>query len=755
MSTSTYQQIQNQYGQQQQQQTQSQNFQHQQGHANYYQQQQQPTYTSIVQQGPAAWSQSKISQQENGYGGVVVGQGQSQGNGGVTGGYNQTHATSSQPQSQYSQQQQLQFSQLQYTQNSQQQAHGQGQQYVQHSIPHSINNDTGPGLGSGTTSNDVDGSATKRRQRSRFSVAPTTATPFTPSTAAAVSSSVASRVQESYSDNSYTNKPSAAAIAAATAESAKPANWPVSLKRFVDRSFAFCKTDANRKFAAETLEKIINKVAYDGRMTAHKWDLEDITSLIIPPLIIPKQAESEKQILGDKEKDRAKDEERDRERDRNGKPVKMDPSLQTTSYRYYAPPSLSTGSKGGGSNGYNAGTYGANSMHGVSNDFNGQNGAGFSANSSPANSRYGPSSAEHSALPSPSNSHNGILYQDGAKKRKNRWETDSNNNDDAISVVSDSYYSVQSKDSSRHLNNYQHHEQIGAQNGKYKLQSSSTDKYDSDGKKSLQNKKKKNGVEESCRALTSVEQAVRDKRANRFKETEEETKEPQYVRYTALESQSFIQLGKKSKPKKKFMENAPYDSQTDNSYYNNSSSGSFAGEFDFESLIVIGSCQKIEKDYFRLTSAPLPNTVRPEFILRQSLSLVKNKWDNSSVEYVYMCSQFKSMRQDLTVQHIQNGKKILLVLLRFFAPASFEFFASHYYSISRFRFLIYIPINPSIYHSTYIPTYLLPYHSLSISVFFFKSIYLSPPPLLFFTLSVSHSLSTCSLSKSPRDRSDC
>ena len=435
----------------------------------------------------------------------------------------------------------------------------------------------------------------------------------------------------------------------------------------MDRSFAFCKTDAERKFAAETLEKIINKVAYDGRVTAHKWDLEDITSLIIPPLIISKQLESEKKNLGDKERDRAKDEERERER--SSKPPKMDPSLQTTSYRYHAPSSLSTGSKGGG-NGYNAGTYGGNSMHGVSTDFNGQNSAGFSANSSPANSRYGLSSVEHSALPSPANSQNGILCQDGAKKRKNRWESDSNNNDDAISVVSDSYYSVQSKDSSRYHNHYQQQEQLGAHNGKYKLQSSSTDKSDSDGKKSLQNKKKKNDVEESCRALTSAEQAVRDKRANRFKETEEETKEPQYVRYTALESQSHIQLGKKNKPKRKLMENTPYGSQTDNSYYNNNStSGSVAGEFDFESLIVVGSCQKVEKDYFRLTSAPLPNTVRPEYVLRQSLSLVKSKWDNSSVEYVYMCSQFKSMRQDLTVQHIQNGEKMLFVS---FFSESFE-----------------------------------------------------------------------------------
>ena len=93
------------------------------------------------------------------------------------------------------------------------------------------------------------------------------------------------------------------------------------------------------------------------------------------------------------------------------------------------------------------------------------------------------------------------------------------------------------------------------------------------------------------------------------------------------------------------------------SYYG-SDTGADGGNdvaFDFESLKVVGTCQKLEKDYFRLTSAPPPNTVRPENILRQALVLIKGKWERDEVEYIYMCSQFKSIRQDLTVQHIQNG----------------------------------------------------------------------------------------------------
>lgn len=68
---------------------------------------------------------------------------------------------------------------------------------------------------------------------------------------------------------------------------------------------------------------------------------------------------------------------------------------------------------------------------------------------------------------------------------------------------------------------------------------------------------------------------------------------------------------------------------------------------------VIGTCQKLEKNYFRLTSAPKPETVRPLPVLENALELLKTRWRKEN-NYGYVCDQFKSLRQDLTVQHIKN-----------------------------------------------------------------------------------------------------
>ncbi|KAI9704857.1 MAG: hypothetical protein M1836_006637 [Candelina mexicana] len=68
---------------------------------------------------------------------------------------------------------------------------------------------------------------------------------------------------------------------------------------------------------------------------------------------------------------------------------------------------------------------------------------------------------------------------------------------------------------------------------------------------------------------------------------------------------------------------------------------------------IVGRSQTLEKQYFRLTSAPNPDSVRPLPVLEQTLELLKLKWRKES-NYAYICDQFKSLRQDLTVQHIKN-----------------------------------------------------------------------------------------------------
>ncbi|KAI8830212.1 SAC3/GANP/Nin1/mts3/eIF-3 p25 family-domain-containing protein [Chytriomyces cf. hyalinus JEL632] len=74
---------------------------------------------------------------------------------------------------------------------------------------------------------------------------------------------------------------------------------------------------------------------------------------------------------------------------------------------------------------------------------------------------------------------------------------------------------------------------------------------------------------------------------------------------------------------------------------------------DWDEYTIVGVCSKLEKSYLRLTSAPDPSTVRPLHILRQTLDLLGKKWMQDQ-NYTYICDQFKSLRQDLTVQRIKN-----------------------------------------------------------------------------------------------------
>ena len=55
---------------------------------------------------------------------------------------------------------------------------------------------------------------------------------------------------------------------------------------------------------------------------------------------------------------------------------------------------------------------------------------------------------------------------------------------------------------------------------------------------------------------------------------------------------------------------------------------------------VQGTCTDIEKDYYRLTSAPVSSAVRPMPVLVKALKRVKEQW-KAHKDYAYCCNQLK------------------------------------------------------------------------------------------------------------------
>jgi len=74
---------------------------------------------------------------------------------------------------------------------------------------------------------------------------------------------------------------------------------------------------------------------------------------------------------------------------------------------------------------------------------------------------------------------------------------------------------------------------------------------------------------------------------------------------------------------------------------------------DWDRYTIVGTSQDIFKDYLRLTTEPKQEQIRPYAILQQTLTELKRRW-REKANYDWICSQFKSLRQDLTVQRIKN-----------------------------------------------------------------------------------------------------
>jgi hypothetical protein len=71
--------------------------------------------------------------------------------------------------------------------------------------------------------------------------------------------------------------------------------------------------------------------------------------------------------------------------------------------------------------------------------------------------------------------------------------------------------------------------------------------------------------------------------------------------------------------------------------------------------IIIGRSTCIDKPYLRITGRPDPESVRPESILKKALAHFLAQHKQGTTTYDLLISQFKSIRQDLTVQHVRNG----------------------------------------------------------------------------------------------------
>jgi hypothetical protein len=104
----------------------------------------------------------------------------------------------------------------------------------------------------------------------------------------------------------------------------------------------------------------------------------------------------------------------------------------------------------------------------------------------------------------------------------------------------------------------------------------------------------------------------------------------------------------------------------------NTSSSKPLTEEDYERMTVKGTCTILEKEYLRLTAPPKAELVRPQAILSQHLEQLKQDYYGSNGggsgitggdpkrgkrkrDYLWFCSQLKAVRQDLTIQRIQNA----------------------------------------------------------------------------------------------------
>lgn len=69
---------------------------------------------------------------------------------------------------------------------------------------------------------------------------------------------------------------------------------------------------------------------------------------------------------------------------------------------------------------------------------------------------------------------------------------------------------------------------------------------------------------------------------------------------------------------------------------------------------VVGRSKALEKSYLRLTGTPNPDVVRPKAYLKKAIKHVMDQYTSKARPYPWVADQLRAIRQDLTVQRIQD-----------------------------------------------------------------------------------------------------
>jgi hypothetical protein len=129
--------------------------------------------------------------------------------------------------------------------------------------------------------------------------------------------------------------------------------------------------------------------------------------------------------------------------------------------------------------------------------------------------------------------------------------------------------------------------------------------------------------------------------------------QPKHIVTDPLSQEDIFALGSRSK---RFSSTIPNESLNKHGYSNDEDIAS-TDDLASNGQPIVGTCEALEKRYFRLIGPPHPSSVRPEGILRKALASLVSK-HRDGVKYLYISDQLKSIRQDLSVQHIRNALTI-------------------------------------------------------------------------------------------------